>query len=793
LRLKLTNRELELNKTRQMYMDVCNEKNNMQETLKMQYDIDYDMKLRRELDSTVSTKLDEQKSYLKETWLKERSMLADEYKRQIEKSLSDIKLLKDQCETYEKQCDQLRLEKCNAEMRVSRAESELNELNEKRQLLEKSVEKQRADSEALKCLLDEANLKCAQLEGLNAKFDQEVNRLSSATKQFEVEKSDLEKQMLQLSTATKQFEVEKSDLEKQMLQLSTENRSLTETVYSQSKRLEEAEKSTDEHSKILQKLVDLEASLCTAQSKMKEYQSHSNEIQIKLTECEFQLNQSREQLRQSKETVLKQSEEICSLKANESCLIEQLSKADSLNKTLESRLKQQQTELNMKLEEHKQEWCLEREQLVKAKESELQAITDDIVKRFEQDYSAFMKTHGELIERTINSKTAEFNKEKEKLNTIHEKRISEYEANEQAMAKQIKEFKKQIQQLQQEVAVAALAATKKNDEKVDADQQTDEEEPSHSVDILHERIRSLEQVINGADEHFEQELDKLRAELEQEYKLKLEVELNKHSEQCKDLENQVDDLNAQVNSLRSQLSKATSSSTSSSSSSSSSVSSSSSAKIQMMLNASGGDENYQLASCSLEQTYRLRIDQMQEKFDSHLRELNSRYESQLRKAKIDLNENYKQALNKSKQEIEQMQSFVQRLKKTNADSDRLIDSLKQEMNKIKENHLDEITALKMSSEREKEQLKERAEKNGARANTLEKQLNESDMLMKKQLEQLKADLKLEYGAELSKMSAKMKDMMRSHANAIEKLKQQHQENSRASQLLNSLNAYTQVS
>ena len=45
--------------------------------------------------------------------------------------------------------------------------------------------------------------------------------------------------------------------------------------------------------------------------------------------------------------------------------------------------------------------------------------------------------------------------------------------------------------------------------------------------------------------------------------------------------------------------------------------------------------------------------------------MQSKHDTDVNRLRIELNENYKQTLNKSKSEIEQMQLFVQKLKKTN--------------------------------------------------------------------------------------------------------------------------------
>jgi hypothetical protein len=61
-----------------------------------------------------------------------------------------------------------------------------------------------------------------------------------------------------------------------------------------------------------------------------------------------------------------------------------------------------------------------------------------------------------------------------------------------------------------------------------------------------------------------------------------------------------------------------------------------------------------------------------------------------------------------------------------------------------------------------------------RAELFEQQLRESQDYYKRQCEQIKSELKMQYGNELSRMNTKMQDMMKSHSNAIDLLKKQHQ-------------------
>lgn len=127
-----------------------------------------------------------------------------------------------------------------------------------------------------------------------------------------------------------------------------------------------------------------------------------------------------------------------------------------------------------------------------------------------------------------------------------------------------------------------------------------------------------------------------------------------------------------------------------------------------------------------------------------------------------------------------MQILVQKYKKSSSDSNHLIESMRAEMKKMREAHLNELTQLTMNAEREKQMLAENCEKTMRRMHALERQLEDTEQTSRKQQELMRAELKAEYGYELSKMNNKMKDMMRSHADAIEILKRQHQSIKRSS-------------
>lgn len=125
LKLKVTNREHEVQKTREMYIEVCNEKNNLQDSMKDQFEKEYESKLASKIRLEVEARLDEQQKSLGADWEKERSGLVEEHRRQVEASLVEVKALKERLTESERVYGQLRVDKSEMEARLGRQELDL--------------------------------------------------------------------------------------------------------------------------------------------------------------------------------------------------------------------------------------------------------------------------------------------------------------------------------------------------------------------------------------------------------------------------------------------------------------------------------------------------------------------------------------------------------------------------------------------------------------------------------------------------------------------------------------------
>ena len=453
----------------------------------------------------------------------------------------------------------------------------------------------------------------------------------------------------------------------------------------------------------------------TASQQAQELEKVSQECeQLKAHLLEAELNWKKELADTEAAHKLKHSDEVAQMNLQNAAVENKLKQLLSEHALLRQKAEQQAKsclELSDKLEAGKQSWSQERALLIAKKEDEFQKHMQQLEKRFEEDYSTFMQTHKEAIQRTLNEKSGEHAKEKDKLVEVYEKRLAEQEALTSGLKRQLKEATEAANQQRHkrttDVQVQTLMGT--------GCANNCEERTSGLLD----KIRSLEELIGSADAHFEQEVERLRQELDDDYQLKLKYELEREEINRQQLECIIENLKH---------------------------------KLDYSGDISGleaAEKSAKLKEEELERHYRAQLNDEKDKFDARATQIQHDYEAELSRVRQDL-QAFKLSVNKSKGELERMQTVVHKLKKTNMDSDRVIESLKLEMNKMKESHLDELTQLKMNAEREKEAVKEKLEQALKRADSLQAQADE--------------------------YSVKMKDVMKSHAAAVELLKKQQHQN-----------------
>ncbi len=225
-----------------------------------------------------------------------------------------------------------------------------------------------------------------------------------------------------------------------------------------------------------------------------------------------------------------------------------LNQLEALNKQLGSKSGEVETvraclkDLEAKLadasnshEAARQAWNSEKAKLAAQKDEELQKNIEALEKRFVEDYATFMQTHKEAIQRTLSEKSSEFAKEKDKLMEMYEKKLGEHEVAEARLRKQMKEIE---QRRRAHLDAGVQTEDERNEELVSNN--------DDRVEELMERISGLEELIGGADAHFEQEIERLKGEMEEDFRAKMEYEMEKEEERRGQLVTVIEELKKQL-------------------------------------------------------------------------------------------------------------------------------------------------------------------------------------------------------------------------------------------------------
>ena len=356
-----------------MYIEVCNEKNDLQDTLKVQYDAEYEKKLMHQVDKVVSSKLDEQQSYLSEKWSQERGILLDEYRKKLDANAGELKILRDQISELQEVCEKTKLEKANLQIKFNQIEAELKEkcLSLERSMQnnegkhKSEIESSRAQTESLRKDLENHRLAKEQLEH---RLSQSEKRLNDLQCEYESEKQ----KFVNL--------IEASNREKKTLSLSNEEMSKRLELEASSRLVSDNLKIKELESKLVE--VELIANQCELKL---------NAAQIECGELEVKLQHEQEKF---KTASTKWENEASILNQKVSALQGEYDKMCQLNKRLENKSSEQESEnlklkktheqltsrctqeLNEKLEAQKQVWNQERNSLISKKDEELQKVNE---------------------------------------------------------------------------------------------------------------------------------------------------------------------------------------------------------------------------------------------------------------------------------------------------------------------------------------------------------------------------------------------------------------------------------
>jgi hypothetical protein len=231
----------------------------------------------------------------------------------------------------------------------------------------------------------------------------------------------------ELNQIVRELEASKSNLEKELNMLNQTHNQITaelnEKLHSANLKIANNEESNQNQMEIYsKKIIELENSLKASNEKQEEVTSQmASKYEQEVTNLENQMAQ----VKQEHEEKLKQK--------NDAYM-----------------------ELSDKLEMAKQNWNQEKAQIILKKEEEFQKYMQQLEKRFEHDYSTFMKTHKDAIQRTLNEKSTEYAKEKEQLIELYEKKLTDYDTNEHALKRQIKELTDKIAKLKPQQITAEI-------------------------------------------------------------------------------------------------------------------------------------------------------------------------------------------------------------------------------------------------------------------------------------------------------------------------------------------------
>lgn len=357
------------------------------------------------------------------------------------------------------------------------------------------------------------------------------------------------------------------------------------------------------------------------------------------------------------------------LKTTEASLIDKYSADLSTREAQLTKLSQIRDELQLKLDETvkagndltqkweaaKQSWAQEKSQLVAKKEEEFLVNMQKLEKRFEDDYSTFMKTHKDAIQKTLNEKSMEYAREKEKLIDMYERKLSETDASESSLKRKIKELdQRHLKLIEVQVQTSPVktldSSSSPSIELSMANQSQQDNGTQERINQLLEKIGSLEELIGNADAHFEQEIDRLRDEMDEDYQVKLKRELEREEGNKQHLIHIIEELKSQ---LRADCTSERNSLCGTEGHDVSDFNFMSTSSDQLGKLVAGGNrakvaklkEELELKEKEMETVnaaYCSKINDLQEDYNCNLKKMEQKYQSDIARIKQELNENYKQ-------------------------------------------------------------------------------------------------------------------------------------------------------
>ena len=409
LKLKVTNREHELQKTREMYIEVCNDKNNLQDTLKVQYDEEYEKKMKTKVSMAVESELDQQNKLLNERWDREKSEIVNEQSRQIDVVRKELKEIQNQLALKQQEMGQIQVEKSNLEEEIRQKDLILGQLKIKCSDLESNIaEVNRSHQAELDLKINEIEAQKSSMEAKLTSERTEMNtHISSLEQTINKLESDINSEKLELSKKVNLLVDEKEKLGLEFMEINQKFQAANSQIIVYETKMKEAEHSKNNQfesqlQETKKKLTQSQLELNEKSSQLTQREATLKDIMVELQTAENEVTNIKKELNETHKTELANLENIS--KMNEKQMLERQeeelkskekeynSRLSQLTKDLETKLEESMkscAELSARNEQSKLIWTKEKTKMDEA----FQKNFEQLEKRFENDYSTFMQTH----------------------------------------------------------------------------------------------------------------------------------------------------------------------------------------------------------------------------------------------------------------------------------------------------------------------------------------------------------------------------------------------------------------
>ncbi|CAF4682471.1 unnamed protein product, partial [Rotaria sp. Silwood1] len=609
---------IELEKTKQLYNDFC------QENLPMED------KFRTKFEFELKTNLDDLRRILEEDY--NEKLLS--YKTNQEKLEQDNQNLKIK---YNQDLEQ--------QSKEFYEEMEAIKITHEKQIIELNNEIDRLRAN------EDAN---SRLEYTEKEFEQlkhDYYDLNIKQKELLKSYSTLENQNQNLLNAIEQIEKEKNQLKENFTneeeKLLNEIKQLNELNQNQNllNAIEQIEK---EKNQLKENFTNTEEKLLNEIKELNELNQNQNLLNA-IEQIEKEKNQLKENFTNEEEKFLNEIKELNELNQHQQEELLSIQKQTSHN---QNNLKQDIQSLQLRIN-HYENTITQYEEFRLKFEDNLQKITQ------QRDRN---KIDLKLTQEILKTKEDEYNQLKlnfdqyEKHLQDNQKQFTQYETTINDLQQQIKQYEIQIQELNQ-----TLPAVNQNIE-------IEYREKLMSLDIkknqLEQGLQEATRALNLADCHLQQEISKIKLNLEQEYSRRYEQDLKQHQYELNQLRQK---LTKEIENKRKLI-----------------------APINLINNSQQDMEE-------IKKMYRTEIDRLYHEnveLSQHQAKLIDTHQKQMDIMKTKLDNGYNHVINEFQREQTHLQTRCDQLKQQLLDSQQTIEQLKLNLNRLKRNHFNDLSKIK---------------------------------------------------------------------------------------------------